>query len=1643
MTQSIFDQHDILDQLFVELKRIYQAGQAPHYDTLRHIAPTLTYAEYELVIERFVSYVRSHEWQQLKEHEDKLKQAQPTWPQDLMADALNFEQDLVRSLGRFLKEREQKLSQAMSARVKEFELLTQDLQAQLQESNAQRHQQQDELMRYNAAIERLKAVYNTQRAFMSQGQHDSEALELISQVLQGNEQGVSPELKAISVKLSSEAKNMFLALVQAAKQQANTSGHRAPALPDIDDLLRAPQLPAAKPHKVDTAPVVQAAPAAQGAPAVPTTQATPAVPTAQAAPAAQGAPVTQAAPARAVSEQAAPASHSYQEVFALITQTSTDYLNSKSDDQDLTSLDLEEIGNKLIAHPLVVQAKLSEAQLKRLIIKSVFLYTEPLTQADLSASDEELVATLPSEQDKFFARGMLTFAHLGGTKSEATLSPATAIALSAPLKDSPKTSPKASPMTAALLERPVSAATAIVRSNRSAETLSRNSAQEITPQAPLIDLTQSDLLAEGLAPADALEQLKEQQAAQLQAKAQAKADALNQGASLALGPEGKTPLFSEPAELLNSVTPKALPRDEGTLLQDMAQSQGADSIAAFAAASAKLESLAPMLHEASRDLNQAKAEFDAALGLPQAPKAQAETKASASSFWAQNMSDIWAGTEGGANVGAKAGTESNTTSAIASVAQDVLKVAAKLERDTDEKLKQEKKQSLFANSYFTGGALNEPSNEPVNSSDDDFIAGNASDAEQPAPKSMVVPVSPAADGAAKEHPRTNAPITAAAQRSETAPALGAAPGTQQVAPAASVPVASQSTPQFVPAAAVKQDLSQHTSIIINHDALKHQQAGSKDKIALKSLSGNTAIVRSQAPQNHAPTESKPVVPAPGAAAQQLAARAQSTEHTTIVRGPAPNIATMAASATAAASAAASTATLAQAAAAGAVATGVAAASAVATGVAAASAVGSATDAAHACLQELGTLVDLKLKQRMSMLNQLLGPGQDGGAAVGLKSLSHFYENCIAGLTQQFKLSSDLTQALKARMERDLNDPSHQGEQRIKALGPVSEELVTASLKQALSELSAHTASSTEPSSVTSSAMPDAAPGAMPGETLDAAPSATPGATAVDAAATRAAEAQVQAPVVTAQSATPTAKSETPQALEGPALGAGMRLLTEDETRDAEYQAHPIHRLNTFVVVDDAMSYEESLAQHQTIDNRVNRGLIKKVNPKKLEALREKRLKQEQARGPGAPRPFSQLDFSSIIETQLQLMREQERKEQQNPELKEQNKNAPGMVFFAKLNDSGEAVIQGLEGLPDAPSSSSSAPATSFTLVEDDGSDSAEPSAEPNSEHKAELSAAPNAEHHTTAAPNNVLILMPTPSDEDASVQPKLEAPVVPQWPTTQASTPKHEALVMAQLPDYEAPANKLEAQAVPEHSQSVPPLKAPVMAQLPAYVPPLKAPVMAQLPAYIPPLKAPVMAQLPAYFAPLKAPVVPQLPAYVPPLKAPVMAQLPAYVPPLKAPVVPQLPAYVQPLKAPVVPELAAYVAPLNAPVMAQLPTYGAAEPVTATVAEPDTQVAPAISEQTAPQVAPAVVASQVDVASQVKADDEEDDGLLITPASAYATPSGAASDNPLNLNEANTLWPNSMSSYSFSFRPTNGAAILGGALGSGFGTGSNSGSGQ
>ena len=57
MTQSVFEQNEILDGLLSELQRIYRVGDIPRYEQLLKIAPTLTRTEFDMVIERFTSYI--------------------------------------------------------------------------------------------------------------------------------------------------------------------------------------------------------------------------------------------------------------------------------------------------------------------------------------------------------------------------------------------------------------------------------------------------------------------------------------------------------------------------------------------------------------------------------------------------------------------------------------------------------------------------------------------------------------------------------------------------------------------------------------------------------------------------------------------------------------------------------------------------------------------------------------------------------------------------------------------------------------------------------------------------------------------------------------------------------------------------------------------------------------------------------------------------------------------------------------------------------------------------------------------------------------------------------------------------------------------------------------------------------------------------------------------------------------------------------------------------------------------------------------------------------------------------------------------------------------------------------------------------
>ena len=132
-------------------------------------------------------------------------------------------------------------------------------------------------------------------------------------------------------------------------------------------------------------------------------------------------------------------------------------------------------------------------------------------------------------------------------------------------------------------------------------------------------------------------------------------------------------------EIINSSVPKAIPRDEGTLVREMSQEGGNDNIAAFAAASAKIASLAPLLHEAGKELKQAQKELDADLE-------KSMLKDRLASHIEENKTVVSSEEEGPL-----------ATVEIASVAKDVVKVASELAQGNEER--SQKKFSLFDNSH--------------------------------------------------------------------------------------------------------------------------------------------------------------------------------------------------------------------------------------------------------------------------------------------------------------------------------------------------------------------------------------------------------------------------------------------------------------------------------------------------------------------------------------------------------------------------------------------------------------------------------------------------------------------------------------------------------------------------------------------------------------------------------------------------------------------------------------------------------------------------------------------------------------------------------------------------------------------------------
>ena len=362
------------------------------------------------------------------------------------------------------------------------------------------------------------------------------------------------------------------------------------------------------------------------------------------------------------------------------------------DSPDVTSLDLE----NAVAQAIDSGVFASEDSMlcRRLVLKMMMLGRAEMSIADLRSKDEDIVNALKSEEQKQFARAVLnwgktrTYLKKGAVDEDtAQHSTTTNIVASVP------TTKTATPAAALAPE-----------------------SKEKDPHS--INLT-------------AISASKEQEAESAPASvmgrdttAEASATASGSTTSVA-GSETANKANKQPAILLNSVRPRALPRDEGTLVREMTQELGDDSIAAFAAASAKIESLAPLLHEAGKELNAVAAEAEEAVkehakntsaassldaaksgqgtaAIFSAPGSQPHNQATSSFSFASLEAQQQQAKSAAVAASAQAQKQEHqaATSEIASVAKDVLKVAHELERSFDEKDRLEKKSSLFNNSVF-------------------------------------------------------------------------------------------------------------------------------------------------------------------------------------------------------------------------------------------------------------------------------------------------------------------------------------------------------------------------------------------------------------------------------------------------------------------------------------------------------------------------------------------------------------------------------------------------------------------------------------------------------------------------------------------------------------------------------------------------------------------------------------------------------------------------------------------------------------------------------------------------------------------------------------------------------------------------------
>ena len=153
MNQSIFEQQDILDKLFLQLKRDYQEGKTSEYNSLVSIAPTMTKDEYEQMIERFTAYMRGKEIDALNEHEVKLRSALPFLPENMNTGLLGIELELLKHLNAFIVKRDQRVADAVQDAFKAL----QDQNAQLQK---ELDRTQEALAKSNHDLEALRASLN-------------------------------------------------------------------------------------------------------------------------------------------------------------------------------------------------------------------------------------------------------------------------------------------------------------------------------------------------------------------------------------------------------------------------------------------------------------------------------------------------------------------------------------------------------------------------------------------------------------------------------------------------------------------------------------------------------------------------------------------------------------------------------------------------------------------------------------------------------------------------------------------------------------------------------------------------------------------------------------------------------------------------------------------------------------------------------------------------------------------------------------------------------------------------------------------------------------------------------------------------------------------------------------------------------------------------------------------------------------------------------------------------------------------------------------------------------------------------------------------------------------------------------------------